>query len=401
MFPLISENILTRGDIMSSVIIQDSCKNEMQREKIIIRTSIIGITANVFLSLFKALVGLMSNSIAIILDSVNNLSDAASSLITIIGTKLAKKQPDLKHPWGHGRAEYLSSMIIAVIILYAGIASFSESVKKIITPKTPDYSVYTIIVVCSAIIVKILLETYVRKTGRRVNSEALTNSGTDALMDSIISASTLAAAIIYIIWHISLEAWLGAVISLIIVKAGVDMLTSTISHLLGQRVSVDTARKVRECITSFPQVRGVYDLIFHDYGPETLNCSGHIEVADDLTAREIDQLQRQITLELYTKHKIILTALSVYTFSDADEHEKAVRKDIYDTAMSVKNVLEAHGFYLDEPNKRILFDIIVSFSAGDRNAVYNEVLEKLSKKYPDYELFCTLDTDFSLSEQEV
>lgn len=385
---------------MSSETVSTRTLEERKRERTIVRTSIIGIIANVFLAAFKAIVGLLSHSIAITLDSVNNMSDVASSLITIIGTKLAKKQPDRKHPWGHGRAEYLSSMIIAVIILYAGITSFVESIKKIIHPETPDYSTAAIVIVSVAIIVKVILGTFVQKTGRRVNSDSLVNSGTDALMDSIISASTLAAAIIFIIWHISLEAWLGAVISVIIVKSGIEMLTRTISHLIGQRVSVETARKVRECIMSFPQVRGVYDLIFHDYGPDKFNCSGHIEVPDTLTAREIDQLQRQIAIELYVRHGIILTALSVYTYSELDGREKAVRGQIYDIAMSVENVLEAHGFYLDEEQKRIQFDIIVSFDAPDRNAVYSEVVRRVREAYPEYELYCTLDTDFSLSEQE-
>ena len=385
---------------MSSDLFPDHSAEEAAREKTIVRTSMIGIGANVALSAFKAVVGLLSHSIAITLDSVNNLSDAGSSLITIIGTKLAKKQPDRKHPWGHGRAEYLSSMIISVIILYAGITSFVESVKQIVSPRTPDYSAAAIIIVSAAIIVKILLGTYVKKTGKRVNSDSLVNSGTDALMDSIISASTLAAAIIFLIWHISLEAWLGAVISLIIIKSGLDMLTGTISHLLGQRIGADTARKVRECITSFPEVRGVFDLIFHDYGPDRINCSAHIEVSDKLTARDIDQLQRMITIDLYLRHNIILTALSVYTYSETDTHEIEMRSDIYSIAMSVENVLEAHGFYLDEAAKVIQFDIIVSFDAPDRLAVYKKVTEKITAKYPKYELVCTLDTDFSLSEQE-
>ncbi|MBO7395837.1 MAG: cation transporter [Ruminococcus sp.] len=385
---------------MSANTISSRPLDEKNREHTIIKTSIIGIIANVFLAAFKAVVGLLSHSIAIILDSVNNLSDAGSSLITIIGTKLAKKQPDRKHPWGHGRAEYLSSMIISVIILYAGITSLVESIKKIINPETPDYSTAAIIIVAVAVVVKILLGTFVKRTGKRVNSDSLVNSGTDALMDSIISASTLAAAIIFLIWHISLEAWLGAIISVIIIKSGVGMLRETISHLLGQRVSVETARKVRECIMSFPQVHGVYDLIFHDYGPEKFNCSGHIEVPDTLSAREIDQLQRQIAVELYVRHGIILTALSVYTFSVSDDRDKAVRSEIYDIAMSVEHVLEAHGFYLDEEQKRIQFDIIVSFDAPDRDAVYNDVVRQVREKYPEYELYCTLDTDFSLSEQE-
>ena len=184
------------------------------RNAVIIRTSIIGILANVFLAAFKAVVGFASNSIAIVMDAVNNVSDAASSVITIVGTKLAGKEPDRKHPFGYGRIEYLSAMVISILVLYAGITAFVESVKKIINPDTPDYSAVTLIIVAVAVVVKIILGRYVKGVGKKVNSDSLVNSGEDATLDSIISASTLVAAAIYLIFHISLEAWLGAIIAL-------------------------------------------------------------------------------------------------------------------------------------------------------------------------------------------
>ncbi|MBQ1791104.1 MAG: cation transporter, partial [Oscillospiraceae bacterium] len=177
--------------------------NNGSREKTIIRTSIIGIVANVFLAAFKAAVGLMSHSIAIVLDAVNNISDAGSSLITIIGTKLAGMEPDKKHPFGYGRIEYLSAMIISVIVLYAGITSFVESVKKILHPETPDYTPVSLIIVAVAVVVKILLGRYVKRVGERVNSDSLINSGKDAMLDAVISASTLAAAVIFLVFHVS------------------------------------------------------------------------------------------------------------------------------------------------------------------------------------------------------
>ena len=145
----------------------------LNREKIIVRTSIIGIAANIFLSAFKAFVGIITNSIAIILDSVNNLSDALSSVITIVGTKLAGKPADKKHPFGHGRAEYLTALVIAVIILYAGVTACIESVKKIINPVTPDYNSTSIIIISVAVIVKIVLGLYVKASGKKVNSDSI------------------------------------------------------------------------------------------------------------------------------------------------------------------------------------------------------------------------------------
>lgn len=370
----------------------------LSRDKKIIRTSIAGIAANAFLAAFKAVVGLLSHSIAIVLDAVNNISDAGSSLITIIGTKLAGKQPDKKHPWGHGRIEYLSAMLISVIILYAGLTSFVESVKKIIRPDTPDYSAATLIIVAAAVIVKIVLGRYVKGVGEKVNSDALVNSGTDAMMDSVISASTLAAAAVYLLFNIKLEAWLGAVISVFIIKSGIEMLRETISQLLGQRVSAETAAKVKKSIMSDPQVKGVYDLIFHDYGPDRLNCSAHIEVDDTLTAEEIDLIQRNATMKLFREQNIILTALSVYSVNTKDEKIRSLREEVYKLVMSVDHVIQVHGFYIHKDTNVMQFDVIVDFDAEDRMKVYNEVVDLVKNEYPEYELVCTLDTDFSVSE---
>ena len=190
--------------------------NTVSREKLIVRTSFIGICANIFLSAFKASIGFLSGSIAIVLDSVNNLSDALSSVITIIGTKLAGKPADKKHPFGHGRVEYITAMVIAIIILYAGITSFIESVKKILNPTIPEYSGLSIIILLVAIFIKIALGLFVKAMGKKANSDSLIASGKDALMDSIISASTVAAAFIFIIWKLPVEAYLGVIISAII-----------------------------------------------------------------------------------------------------------------------------------------------------------------------------------------
>ena len=251
-----------------------------EREQIIVRTSIIGIAANVLLAVFKAVIGFISNSIAIVMDAVNNISDAGSSLITIIGTKLAGREPDKKHPFGYGRIEYMSAMIISFIVLYAGITSLIESVKKIIDPDTPEYSVTSLIIVGVAVLVKIALGRYVKAVGKKVNSASLVNSGEDATLDSVISASTLVAAVIFIIYHISLEAWLGAVISLVIIKAGFEMLKETVSQILGERNDPDLTGSIKKTVAGFPGVQGAYDLVLNNYGPDSWNGSVHIEVPD-------------------------------------------------------------------------------------------------------------------------
>ena len=368
---------------------------EQSREKTIIRTSIIGIIANVFLAAFKAAVGLITNSIAIVLDAVNNISDAGSSLITIIGTKLAGRAPDKKHPFGYGRIEYLSAMIISVIVLYAGITSFVESVKQIIHPETPEYTTVSLIIVAVGVVVKILLGRYVKSVGEKVNSDSLVNSGEDATLDSIISASTLVAAVIFMIFGLSLEAWLGAVISVIIIKSGIEMLRDTISQLLGEQNDRELAKQIKKTVVSFPEVRGAYDLVLNNYGPDSWNGSIHIEVPDTYTASQLDQLIRDIQVKVYQEHNVILTAVGVYSVNTRDAEVIETLKKVREIVFAHEFVTQLHGFYLMKEEKTMRFDLVVSFDAKDRNAVYREAVEDVQKAYPDYKLITALDTDFA------
>lgn len=368
------------------------------RNKVIVRTSVIGIIANVFLAAFKAVIGLTANSIAIVMDAVNNISDAASSVITIIGTKLAGREPNKKHPFGYGRIEYLSAMIISVLVLYAGVTAFVESVKKIIHPEKPDYTAVSLIIVGVAVLVKILLGLFVKKTGKKVNSDSLINSGSDALLDSIISASTLAAAAVYLIFHISLEAWLGAIIALVIVKSGFEMLKETLSKILGERVDAELARNIKKTILEYEEVNGVYDLVMHNYGPDSYNGSVHIEVPDTLSADDLDKLLRKIQIKIYQEHNVILTAIGVYSYNTKDPEAVEARLKIAEIVLNIPHVIQMHGFYLDKVEKTVRFDFVVSFDAKDRNEVYKEVCAKVHSEFPDYTLQVAMDTDFSEEE---
>ena len=373
----------------------DEMKKAKSRDSLIVRTSIIGILANVFLAAFKAAVGLTAHSIAIVMDAVNNLSDAASSVITIVGTKLAGKEPDRKHPFGYGRIEYLSAMVISLLVLYAGVTAFVESVKKIINPETPDYSALTLIIVAVAVLVKILLGRYVKRVGEKVNSDSLINSGEDATLDSVISASTLLAAGIYLIFHVSLEAWLGAVIAAVIIKSGIGMLRETLSKILGERADAQLARDIKGTINSFPEISGAYDLVLHNYGPDAYHGSVHIEVPDTLSADDLDKLIRKVTVAVLQKHHVILTAVGVYSYNTKNPVAAATREKVAKIASENPYVLQMHGFYLDQAEKTIRFDIVVSFDAKDRKQVYRDVCENVQKAYPDYTLQIAMDTDFS------
>ncbi len=366
-----------------------------KREKIIINTSLLGILANIFLSTIKFIIGLVSSSIAIVLDAVNNLSDALSSIITIIGTKLASKKPDKKHPYGHGRIEYLSAMTIALIILYAGVTSIIESIKKIITPQVPDYSTLSLVIIICAILVKLLLGIYVKRVAKKVNSSSLANSAQDALMDCIISFSTLLAAIIYLIFNISIESWLGLIISLIIIKSGIGMIKNTVSQVLGERIDEKIARSVKKTVMAYEQVHGVYDLFLNNYGPDNYMGSVHIEVDDTLTALEIDKLTRKITDEVYKLHNVLLVAIGIYSINTSDKEVIDIRNDICKIVYSYECVLQLHGFYIEKETKTIYFDLIIDYSNNDREEVYNRIYSDVESKYKDYNICIKLDIDAS------
>ncbi len=368
---------------------------KIKRDRAIIRTSVVGIIANVFLSAFKAFVGLMTNSIAIVLDAVNNISDAVSSVITIVGTKLAAKQPDKKHPFGYGRIEYLSAMVISGIVLYAGITSLVESIKKIITPDAPDYSPVALIIVAVGVVVKLILGRYVKAAGKRLDSDALVNSGQDATLDSVISASTLLAAAVFLIWGVSLEAYLGAVISLVIIKSGIEMLGGTLSGILGESADVDTANAIKATVRSFPEVHGVYDLVLNDYGPNAYHGSLHIEVPDTLTVDQLDTLTRSIMAEVYDKHHVYLAGVSVYSLNTTDARSIEMCDNVRSAISAIEHVKGMHGFYINEEIRSIRFDVVVSFDAKDRRTVFNSAVDTVRAMYPEYTIGANMDIDFN------
>ena len=362
------------------------------REKTIVRTSIIGIVTNVLLAAFKAAVGLISNSIAVTLDAVNNLSDALSSVITIIGAKLGAKKPDKKHPHGYGRIEYLSSMIVAAIVLYAGITSLVESVKKIIHPEAADYGMVSLIIIAVAIIVKLVLGSYVKKQGEKVNSGALVASGKDASFDAILSASVLASAIVFLIWGISLEAYVGVIISIVIIKAGIEMMIETLNDIIGQRGDAEMTRTIKKLLTEEPEIRGAYDLNLFNYGPDKYYGSVHMELPDTMTVDEVDVLTRKIQIKVYQETGVILTGIGVYSYNTSNDEAAEIRNTVQKTILSNEWALQMHGFYVDIINKTMRFDVVVSFDIDHKEAVAI-MTKQVQELYPDYTVSIISDID--------
>ena len=364
------------------------------RTKKIVRTSIIGIAGNVLLVAFKIFAGTVSHSLAIITDALNNLSDAASSLVTIIGTKLAARPADKKHPFGYGRIEYLSAMLIGMLVVYAGVSALIGAIDGIRNPQETDYSTVTLIIVSAAVAMKVFLGRYFVYQGNQTNSQSLVNSGKDALFDSLISLTTLAAALIRLFTKVSIESYLAAAIALFIIKAGLEMIIETISKLLGEAGDAELGHKIRSTVLSFEGVEGAYDLVLNNYGPDAYSGSIHIAVPDTYTAWDIDDLIRDIQIKVYKEHNVILQAVGVYSINTKDKEVAAIEDEITQIAIHTEYVKQIHGFHMNSKNKVIRFDVVVSFDANDRTAVQREIVKKCKEKYPDYTFQVAVDTDY-------
>lgn len=366
----------------------------MNREKTIIRTSIVGIIANIFLVIGKAIIGVIAHSVAIITDAINNLSDSLSSTITIIGTKLSNKKPDKKHPYGHGRVEYLTSLIIGMIVLAAGVMAIYESIKSLIENPVVEHSIASLIVIGVAIIVKIVVSFYFTKVGKKVNSEPLKASGKDAFFDALLSVATLIGIGTSLIWGVNIEGYVGILIGLFILKTSYEILHDGISLIIGERASQEEIDQIKHLVTSFKEVKGAYDLIINNYGTGRIIASIHIEVDDKMTAIDIHHLTRNIVSKVYAETGAILT-VGIYATNETNKEVKEIKDYVYDMIEKDPDIIQVHGFYLDEESKLITFDLIFDFKYAEPQKKIASIITHLKEKYPEYTFYVIQDTDFS------
>jgi len=374
--------------------------DEKIREKEIVKTSFVGIIANIMLVGFKAFVGFIAGSISIVMDALNNLTDALSSIITIVGTKLASKRPNKKHPYGYGRIEYITSTLIAALILFAGGAAIYESIKSIIdyfqNGTMPQFEIYSIIIIAAAILVKIGIGLYFRAKAKKIDSDALDASGKDALFDSILSTSTLVGMIVAKFFGIYIEGYLGIIIGLFIIKTGIEVLKESLSSIIGDRFDKEIVTSIKKDINQIDGVLGSFDLILNSYGYNKSIGSVHIGVKDNLTAKEIQEIERQITYLMYEKYNTIMT-VGVYAENISDEESRNVYAGILDIIKEYKHVLQIHGFYYDKQKKLINYDLVISFDDEKPLETIEEIKEKTMNKNPGFEVIINYDQDFTLS----
>ena len=362
-----------------------------ERTRSITRTSLIGIGANLLLAAFKAAVGAAAGSVSVVLDAINNLTDALSSVLTIVGVKLSRRPPDAKHPFGYGRIEYFSAVAISALVLAAGAGALVESARKILHPVAPEYGVASITVIAVAVAAKLALGRYVSVQGRRCNSDALVASGADATFDALISAATLVGALVLLVSGVNLDGWIGAAISVFVVKSGIEMLLSSMGSIMGRRPDAEATRPVRSTIASINGVLGVHDLILHNYGPDAAIGSVHIEVAADLDATEVHRIAHEVQMKAMEVHRIVLT-VGIYAI---DPLRKAERDVIECAAMRHPGVLDVHGVVFDDKKSLVYFDLLVDFSVSDRHALKTALAKELSPLFAGRRIEIGVDSNYS------
>lgn len=366
----------------------------MDRNKQIIRTSYVGVAANVLLAAFKATVGVAAGSVAIVMDALNNLTDVLSSVITIVGTRLSVRPADHDHPFGHGRIEYFSAIIIAIIVLIAGAGSLIESVRKIVSPTEPQYTSVTLTVIIVAIGVKMVLGRYVKRKGQQLKSDALIASGADALFDAVVTLSTLVSAAFMLLWGVNLDGIFGTLISIVILKAGYDMLSSPINELLGSRVSPEFVAELKEEVMTFKEVHGVFDIIMNSYGPDTIIGSLHVNVAETMTAREIHRLTRSIAQRIYQKFHVILT-VGIYAVSVEQSETGRLQRDVMAFAAQQEGVMQVHAFFYYEERGLITLDVVPEEDVKDYARFVETIETALRRQFAGYHFSIVVDHNYS------
>lgn len=367
-------------------------KPHPSRYRSIIRYSILGIVANVLLAAFKAAAGFLAGSIAVILDAVNSLTDVFSSLATIIGQKIATRRPSRQHPYGYGRVEYITSIMIGVLVLAAGVLSIREAAIKVVYPSPPDYSTLTIVVLVVATAVKVVLGVMFIRHGRAIKSQPLSASGVDAAYDAVLTFGTLVCAIVCLVWGIDFDGWVGLVISLFVVKAGVDIIREAVKSIIGERPDEKTVTKMKGLISDHEGVLGVYDLVINSFGPMRDFAACRIEVPSDMTAAEVHEITRHITMDL-EEHFQCETVIGIYASNPEGEFSE-IRNKLYEITEAHPEILQVHGFYVDSASDCIDFDLVVDFNANAAE-IRHGIVSEMERLYPKYHYNVVIDLDYS------
>lgn len=330
------------------------------RERYGVLSGGLGIFLNLLLSLGKFLAGVLTGSIAVTADAFNNLSDAGSSVVTLVGFKLAGQKADDGHPFGHGRIEYLAGLLVSLLILMVGVELGKSSIEKIIHPEDVTFSLMTVVILICSILVKLWMSLFNRKLGKRINSAAMQATATDSLSDVVATSAVLAGTLIGHFAQVSIDGWIGVVVAIFILRAGWEAVKDTLNPLLGTAPEPELVNAIQQLVLSHEQVVGMHDLVIHDYGPGRRMCSFHAEVPEDediMAAHDaIDHIER----EIQEKFGIETTA-HMDPIATGDSEVTRLRDQVRDLVKEIDEDMSIHDFRVTRGplHTNLIFDVVV------------------------------------------
>ena len=346
----------------------------------------VGILLNLLLSLGKFFAGLLTGSIAVTADAFNNLSDAGSSVVTLVGFKLAGQKADDGHPFGHGRIEYLAGLLVSLLILMVGVELGKTSIEKIFHPEQVDFSLVTVVILIASILVKLWMCLFNRNLGRRIGSAAMEGTATDSLSDVVATSAVLAGTLVGEFTGVSIDGWVGVVVAIFILRAGWGAAKDTVDPLLGSAPDPALVKEIQDVVLSHKQVVGMHDLVIHDYGPGRRMCSFHAEVPQNADIMEVHDAIDHIEREIYQKFGVETTA-HMDPIATEDEAVNDLREQVRDLVREVNPDMNIHDFRVTRgpQHTNLIFDVVVPHrSKVSDEEIAGEITRRVQALDPSY-----------------
>lgn len=392
---------------MTELLVKTFVKNYQNTEEAKVRTaygvlaSLVGIVCNLLLFVGKLAVGLVLHSVSVMADAFNNLSDAASSVIGFIGVKMAEKPADEEHPFGHGRIEYIAALIVSFLVIEVGFTFFKNAIAKIRTPEELSFNRISMGILLASVAVKLWLSFFNKKLGKRVNSTVMQATATDALGDVVTTLATMGSILFFYFTKINIDGYVGLVVSLLVMWAGVGIAKDTLEPLIGQSVDPKLYREISEFVESYDGILGSHDLIVHNYGPTKSLASIHAEVPNNVdieTSHEIiDRIERDAAKKLG-----IFLVIHMDPVETADAQVAEVKAEVQEVLHQMDERLSLHDFRMVDGEKwiNLIFDVVVPFSYGenDRPKLREAIEEKVRSLDERYHCVITFDSGFVAEE---
>lgn len=330
------------------------------RERYGVLSGGVGIFLNLLLSLGKFFAGVVTGSIAVTADAFNNLSDAGSSVVTLVGFKLAGQKADDGHPFGHGRIEYLAGLLVSLLILMVGVELGKTSIEKIIQPEEVAFSILSVGILVCSILIKLWMSLFNRKLGKRIHSAAMQATATDSLSDVVATSAVLAGTLIGHFAHVSIDGWIGVVVAVFILRAGWGAAKDTLNPLLGTAPDPELVKAIQQLVLSHEQVVGMHDLVIHDYGPGRRMCSFHAEVPEGDDIMEAHDAIDHIEREIQEKFGIETTA-HMDPIATGDSEVVRLREQMSELVREIDQDMSIHDFRLTRGprHSNLIFDVVV------------------------------------------